>query len=216
MKKDIVIVGAGGLGREVYSMLQLLIERGANYSFRGFVDDGMPKGCLVYNQLILGGIDVVNEWNGPLAVVFGIGDPQTKRKIFQRIVNPQVEYPTLIHPSVIIQSPDTVSIGRGCVICAGAIITVDVSIEDFSLINLSCTVGHDARVGSFVSIMPSANISGETMIGEAVYIGTGARVINQKNIEKGATIGAGAVVVKDVPEKAVVAGVPAKVIRYKE
>ena len=83
-------------------------------------------------------------------------------------------------------------------------------------LNLACTVGHDTVIGDYSSFMPTCNISGEVNIGEGVYCGTGAKIINQKNVGKLSTIGAGAVVIKDVPDYAVVAGVPAKIIKYKQ
>ena len=130
--------------------------------------------------------------------------------------NSSISYPTIIHPSVLIGDNNSVEIGNGCIICASNIITTDSKIGSFVILNLACTVGHDTVIGDYSSFMPTCNISGEVNIGEGVYCGTGAKIINQKNVGKLSTIGAGAVVIKDVPDYAVVAGVPAKIIKYKQ
>jgi sugar O-acyltransferase (sialic acid O-acetyltransferase NeuD family) len=122
-------------------------------------------------------------------------------------------FPTLIHPSVIL-SDDLVSIAKGCIICAGTIITCNISIGKFVTINLLCTVGHDTVIEEFSSFMPSVNISGEVRIEKSVYVGTGAKIINQLTIGKYTIVGAGAVVSKSLPENCTAVGIPAKPIKF--
>ena len=109
-----------------------------------------------------------------------------------------------------------VNIGSGCVVCAGVMITTNVQIKDFVILNLQCTVGHDCIINNYAAFMPSVNISGEVNVGEGVYVGTGAKIINQIQIGEYSTIGAGAVVVKDIPAHCTAVGVPAKAIKSKE
>ena len=149
-----------------------------------------------------------------VSVVMAIGTPGIKRRILEKIINPNVKYPTIIHPSVMIGDEKYVSIGQGCIICGGTIITTDIIINDFVILNLSCTVGHDTVIGRYSAFMPSVNISGEVQIGEGVYVGTGAKIINQLSIGSDTIIGAGAVVAKDIPSSCTAVGVPAKVIKY--
>ena len=130
-----------------------------------------------------------------------------------KITNPLVEFPTLIHPSVWIGNKEFVEIGKGCIICAGNLITTNIKIMDFVILNLGCTVGHDSVIKKFAAFMPSCNISGEVIIEEGVYCGTGVKIINQTSIGEYATIGAGAVVTKPIPARCTAVGVPTRVVK---
>lgn len=214
--KRIAIYGAGGFGREVLTLINHINEQNQEYLIVGFYDDGIVKGTVINGYEVLGGIKDLNEINEELNLAIAIGNPQTKRKIIEQINNLYINYPTLIHPSVIIGDHNYVNIGKGCIICAGVIITTNIAINDFIILNLSCTVGHDTEIGMYSSFMPTVNISGEVLIGQEVYVGTGAKIINLLNIGRETIIGAGAVVAKSLPEKCTAVGVPAKIIKYKD
>jgi sugar O-acyltransferase (sialic acid O-acetyltransferase NeuD family) len=211
--ENIIIVGAGGFGREVKTIIDALNKISKNYNFLGYYDDNITKGTLVNNFPVLGSIADLNFQKTKLAVVLGIGNPKTKEKIIKSLSNDLLVFPTLIHPSVIL-SDDQVSIAKGCIICAGTIITCNISIDKFVTINLLCTVGHDTVIEEFSSFMPSVNISGEVRIEKSVYVGTGAKIINQLTIGKYTIVGAGAVVSKSLPENCTAVGIPAKPIKF--
>jgi sugar O-acyltransferase (sialic acid O-acetyltransferase NeuD family) len=211
--ENIIIVGAGGFGREVKTIIDALNKISKNYNFLGYYDDNITKGTLVNNFPVLGSIADLNFQKTKLAVVLGIGNPKTKEKIIKSLSNDLLVFPTLIHPSVIL-SDDLVSIAKGCIICAGTIITCNISIGKFVTINLLCTVGHDTVIEEFSSFMPSVNISGEVRIEKSVYVGTGAKIINQLTIGKYTIVGAGAVVSKSLPENCTAVGIPAKPIKF--
>ena len=213
--KDISIYGAGGFGREVLTILQAINKVYNEWNIIGFFDDGKEKGTIINGYPLLGGIDDLNGWPKSLSMVVAIGAPTTKEYIIKRICNKHIDFPSVLHPSVLIGDTTTVNIGTGCIICANTVITTNVSIGDFVILNLACTVGHDSVIGKYSSFMPTCNISGEVNIGMSVYCGTGSCIINQKNIGENATIGAGSVVIHDVPDGATVVGVPAKVIKTK-
>jgi acetyltransferase-like isoleucine patch superfamily enzyme len=124
--------------------------------------------------------------------------------------NDKLTYVNLIHPSVKINS--SIQIGKGNIICQGAVLTVDISLANHVIININSTIGHDAVIEDFVSIMFGVHISGNVRIGEGTYIGSGAVVLPNTKIGKWCTIGAGSVVTKDVPDNSIIAGVPAKEI----
>jgi len=211
--KKIAIIGAGGFGREVKCLIDDINKQKPTYEIIGFFDDNIEKGKTINNHEVIGTIEDLNKIDYILNVVFGIGIPDIKRSIYEKINNENLKFPTLIHPSVI-KSNDEVEIGQGCIICAGTIITCNIKIENFVTLNLCCTVGHDTIIENFSSFMPTVNISGEVHIEESVYVGTGAKIINQLTIGNNTVVGAGALVSKSLPKKCTAVGIPAKPIKF--
>lgn len=211
--KKIAIYGAGGFGKEVAFLINDINQMKPQYDFVGYFDDEKTKGDTINLFPILGGIKELNSYDSELALVIAISDPTTKRRIVESVENDCVIFPSIVHPSALIGPNEVTSIGMGCIICAGTIITVNIEIKDFVLINYSCTVGHDTIIESYCSLMPTASISGDVRIGEDVYIGTGAKIINQLEIGKRTIVGAGAVVINSLPSNCTAVGVPAKVIK---
>ena len=214
--KDIAIFGVGGFGREVLALLKDINKIEPNWNIVGFFDDGYEKGMMVNGYPILGKTDDLNKWETPLSLAVSIGSPVIKKSILDNISNPLIDYPTLIHPSAWFGDRDFIEMGKGCIICAGVMITTNVKIKDFVILNLQCTVGHDTVINNLAAFMPSVNISGEVNIGEGVYVGTGAKIINQLEIGDYTIVGAGAVVAKTLPAHCTAVGVPAKPIKFHE
>ena len=214
--KDIAIFGVGGFGREVLALIKDINNVEPTWNIVGFFDDGHEKDEMFNGYPCLGKTDELNDWKTPISLAVSIGSPGIKKKILDKIANPLVDYPTLVHPSVWIGDKEFVEIGKGCIICAGVMITTNVQIKDFVILNLQCTVGHDTVINNNAAFMPSVNISGEVNIGEGVYVGTGAKIINQLEIGEYTIIGAGAVVAKTLPARCTAVGVPAKPIKFHE
>ena len=212
--ENIAIYGAGGFGREVLTLIEQINERENKYNFIGFFDDGIKRGEMINGFPVLGGISVLNHLEERLALVLAIGSPEMKKSVFRKIRNSNLLFPSLIHPSAQICAARYVELEDGCIVCAGCIITVNVVIHKFVILNLSCTVGHDTEIGEFSSLMPAVNISGEVVIGKEVYVGTGAKIINQLSIGDGTIVGAGAVVAKSLPSNCTAVGIPAKPVKF--
>lgn len=214
--KDIAIFGIGGFGREVLALIKDINKVTPTWNIVGFFDDGYEKGLMINGYPTLGKAEDLNKWESPISVVVSIGNSVIKKKVLDKITNPLVDYPTLIHPSAWIGDSEYVEIGKGCIICAGNMITTNIKIDDFVILNLGCTVGHDSVIKKYSAFMPSVNISGEVTIGEGVYVGTGAKIINQLKIGEYTIVGAGAVVSKTLPASCTAVGVPAKPIKFHE
>lgn len=210
--EKIAIIGAGGFAREILTLINDINRQNPKYDFVGFVDE--EKSQTIHGYPVIGNDDEVNKTKEPLSVVFAVGEPNLKERIRNKYTNPLISFPTLIHPSVLIADPDSISIGKGCIICAGCIITTDVELHNFVTLNLQCTVGHDTVISDYSSFMPSVNISGEVKVDRNVYVGTGAKIINQVEIGEHTIVGAGAVVAKSLPAKCTAVGVPAKPIKF--
>lgn len=212
--KNIAIFGSGGFGREVQMLIEQINAVEKKWNFIGFFDDGIEKGTIINDAKVLGDTESLNKWAKEIYLVLAIGNPTTKKKIFNNIKNSVIKYPVLVHPNVYIGNKKYVNIGEGSIICGGVIITVNINIGKHVILNLSCTVGHDTNIGDYSSFMPTINISGEVNIKECVYVGTGAKIINQLEIGENTIVGAGAVVSKSLPANCTAVGIPAKAIKF--
>lgn len=209
--KDIVIIGAGGFGREVAWLIEDINKVNKKWNIVGFVDDNNTLlGKEINGYKVIGNIDWLKEQQ--YYVVCAIGDPIIKKQTMDRLQWSKNVYPILIHPSVIYSNK--VKINEGSIICAGTILTVNIDIGKHVIINLDCTIGHDSVIEGYTTILPSVNISGAVRLEECVNMGTGSLVIQGLSVGKNTIIGAGAVVVKDIPPNCTAVGSPAKPIKY--
>lgn len=209
MKKDIVIAGSGGMGREAEWLLKRLNQKEEQWNFLGFVDEANSS----EKVKVIGNDEYILSAEKELYVVIAIGNPAVRKKAYDKYKkNPHIQYPNLIDPSAIISSE--VNLGRGNIICAGSILTIDIEIGDFNIINLNCTISHDVRIGNFTIINSGVGIAGNVVIESLTEIGAGSKVIQGKRIGQQTVIGAGAVVISDIPDDCTAVGVPAKVIKY--
>lgn len=205
--KDLVVYGAGGMGREL--MWQLNDSAAPKYNILGFIDDDPEKhGKIINGYPIVGDTDWLLEKSSEICVAVAIGNPEVRRSIVEKLkTNSNIVFPNIIAPDAKISG--FVEMGEGCIICYGNIITVNVKIGDFFLLNRCCTVGHDCVIGDYVTLNPMVSVSGNVTVEDCVDIGTGANIIQGKTIGANSTIGAGAVVIKDIPQGSTAVGVPA-------
>lgn len=214
--KDLIIIGASGFGREAMWVAERMNEKSLEWNILGFIDDNSDlEGKEVGGYPVLGNINSVTKY--PEAYYLcAVGASKVREKIISTVdtLLPNAHYATLIDPTV--QMSKRVSVGEGTIICAGNIITVDIAIGKHVIINLDCTVGHDAILHDFVTLYPSVNVSGISEIGRCTELGTGAQIIQAKTVGENTIIGAGAVVVKDIPAKCTAVGSPAKPIKFFE
>jgi sugar O-acyltransferase (sialic acid O-acetyltransferase NeuD family) len=208
--KSIIIYGAGGFGRETSLLLNQINQQSQYWNIIGYCDDGKKVGEKIGHQIVVGGMDYLNDISEELSVVIAIADPITRENIRKKLSNPKLRFPTIIHPSVTVN--DSCKVGEGCIICSGVILTVDVEIKPFSIVNLKCTLGHDCTIGEFSALMPAVNISGNVSIGKGVYVGAGAILLQGISVGDYSVVGAGAVVNRSFEHNKRIMGVPARAI----
>jgi sugar O-acyltransferase (sialic acid O-acetyltransferase NeuD family) len=207
--QDIAIYGAGGLGRELALMIQQISKQSQKWNIIGFFDDGLNRHDKIDNWNVLGGLAEANEWNKKLGIVLAIADSSIRFKLSNQLVSPQIHFPTLIHPSCIVGDESRNRFGKGVILTANVVLTTNVKLEDFVIVNLATTIGHDVTVGMCSSIMPGCSISGNVKIGERTQVGTGARFLQNISIGNDSIVGAGAVITKNFPANSKLMGVPA-------
>lgn len=214
--RDLIIIGASGFGREVAWLVERINKKSKTWNLLGFIDDNEGlKGQKINGFQVLGTCQELKEYKDAY-VVSAVGASKTREAIINKvtIINPSIKFATLIDPSV--EMSDLVEIGEGTIICAHTIITVNIDIGKHVIINLDCTIGHDAVLKDYVTLYPSVNVSGNSDIGRCVEMGTGMQIIQGKKIGENTIVGAGAVVVKDLPANCTAVGSPAKPIKYHE
>lgn len=213
--KDIVIIGAGGFGKEIAWLIERINSKTLSYNIIGYLDDNKPIGCKNGKYLVVGSLDYLKDKEG-IAVAVAIGSSKTRHIVVDKIkkINNKAYFPNLIDPSAIYG--EWLNIGEGNLICASNILTVDYTIGNFNIINLDCTIGHDAILKDYITLYPSVNISGNVLIDNYSELGTGSQVIQGITIGKNVIVGAGAVVVKNLEDNITAVGSPAKKIKDRE
>ena len=209
--KNIVIIGAGGVGREVSLIIQQINELEQTWNLLGFIDDNTDNwGKVINGYSVICGIDSLEFLSNDTYIVIAIANYEVKKKIVNK-VNNKFKFATIVHPKVWIH--DYMTVGQGTIIYEGAILTANIEIGNHVIISPKCGVGHDSIIKDYVSLLWNVNVSGNDLIEEGVMMGSGSTVIQGKKIGKGSIIGAGAVVVNDIESFSTAVGVPAKVIK---
>lgn len=212
--KNIVIIGAGGVGREVSLIIQQINELEPTWNLLGFIDDNTDNwGKVINGYSVIGGIDSLEFLSNDTYIVIAIANYEVKKKIVNK-VNNKFKFATIVHPKVWIH--DYMTVGQGTIIYEGAILTANIEIGNHVIISPKCGVGHDSIIKDYVSLLWNVNVSGNDLIEEGVMMGSGSTVIQGKKIGKGSIIGAGAVVVNDIESFSTAVGVPAAVIKVDE
>ena len=211
--KSVVIVGAGGFGREVLEIFKAQNNISETWDILGFTDENKQlHGTTMNGYPVLGDLDWLREYNSDnLGCVIAITDCEARKQVAERLQEMGINFYNAIHPSVIMS--EFVELGKDVIICAGSILTVNIKIGDHVIIYLNSSIAHDVVIGNYCTINPTAIINGNNHLGEGVYVGTGATFIQEVSVGDWSTIGAGAVVIDDIPGRVVAVGVPARVLK---
>ena len=210
---DIIIIGAGGVGKEVIFIIEQINIKTPTWNILGIVDDNESLwGTEINGYKVLGGVNIIDRFKDRAIkpyIVIAIANYKVKKAIVKKLKE-NFKFATIIHPDVFIHS--SVSIGEGTVIYPAVIMTTNITVGNHVIISPKCGIGHDSVIKDYTSLLWNVNVSGHDVIEEGVLMGSGSTVIQGKIIGKGAIVGAGAVVVKDVDKYTTNVGVPAKIM----
>lgn len=210
--RDIVVVGAGGLAKEVAFLIEEINRASLSsvpWQILGFVEaDGAPIGqSLGHYSVIATESDLVTM---DVYAAIAIGDVKIVKKIAERFKDhPQIQFPNLVHPNVV-WDQDRVSLGEGNIICAGTVFSTDIKVGSHNYFNMMCNITHDDEIGDYCNFSPGTLIMGGVKVGDGCFFGAGASVVPYKEIGENVSVGAGSVVIDNVPANTTVVGVPAR------
>ena len=212
--KNIAIYGAGGFGREVSCMLNIINQCESRWNLIGFFDDTKPIGYPCGYGKVLGGLEVLNMYDEPLDVIIAIASPVGVHKLVGKIKNPYIEFPNIIAPDVRFTDQNSLSLGKGNIFCWGCCVTCDITIGDFNSFNGFITIGHDSKIGNYNVFMPKVHISGGTVINDENYIGTGAIILQKNRIGYRTVVGANSVIIRNTKDDSTYVGNPATIVKF--
>ena len=210
MLKDLIIIGAGGVGRETALIVEDINNKSREWNLLGFVDDYKEIGEDINGYKVLGGNDYINNYEKEVYVVCAIANYKIKKSIIEKIKNYNVKFANIIHPSVNLNK--TVDIGNGCIVYENSIITANINIGNHVIVSPKCGIGHDSIIKDYCSLLWNVNVSGNVLLEEGVTMGSGSTIIQGKRVGYGSFIGAGAVVIRDVKPNSTAVGVPLRYI----
>lgn len=213
MTRPLVVIGAGGFGREVLELVDDVNAATTSPAWEvvGVLDDGEVDEALLarLGTTHLGPVSVLPTLEADVHHVIAIGGCSARAAVDARCVGWGRTAATLVHPTAVV-GRRSVEVGEGSVLCAYASATTNVRLGRHVHLNPHASVGHDSVLGDHTTVTPQAGIAGQVTLGARVFVGTGATVGPGLTVGDDVLVGAGAVVVRDVVPGATVAGVPAR------
>ena len=210
---DIVIIGNGGLAKEIAEYIDNINDSNPTWNLLGFsTNDPSQIGNYIHKYKVLCLDKDIANWGKQLGLVIGVGFPNRISEISEYFINnPNLYFPNIIHPTAFMAK--YITVGNGNIITPGVVISTDVHIGSYNLFNWNVTIGHDTLIGECNVFNPGVNISGNIILGSRVLIGTGAQILQGLTICDDTIVGAGAVVTKNITEPGTYVGIPARRIK---
>lgn len=210
MVNRLFIYGAGGFGQEVLALARTINDEQSRWNGIYFIDDNIE--ATKKNGIEIMSFDhMIKHFDkGSFEIIVASGEPSIKKDIYYKIQNYGLNIATLIHPKVSFFAYQYLDISPGVIIAEGVVLTSNIKIEKGVVLNINCTVGHDAKIGEFSTISPGCNVSGCVVIGNSVYVGSGSNIRDEITIGDNCVIGMGSVVLTDVESNSIAFGNPAK------
>jgi len=202
---ELIIIGGGRHALETFYLVNDLKDAP---TIIAFVQDTVEPGKEIMGKPVISTMDLIKNYKSKKPLLLGaIGNIQDNKRLIETFKTAGFGFFNAI-PDTIIRERQKF-IGQGIIIASSAILTINISIGNYSIINIGCNISHDVTIGQYVNISPGVNIAGNVIIEDEVFIGSGVTIIPKISIGKGSVIAAGACVIKDVPAHCFVAGVPA-------
>ena len=206
--RRILIVGAGGLGREVLHWARAAWPQRTSL-IAGFLSTDAQMLSADDSSLRVVADPAAFEPRPGDALVLAIGIPAVRRRVAEELLSRGAEFLTLVHPSAIVC--DSATIGAGSILCPGAIVSDSARLGRFCLVNYHASLAHDAAAGDFAVLSPYATLAGGASVAADVFLGLHASVGPGVNVGARSKVAANSCALADVPADVLVHGVPGRV-----
>ena len=209
--KKILIVGAGGFGRELLQWIKDINAEKPTWEIGGFLDDNLQ--ALDGVEIDYPVVGTISDWQPKDDEVFALamGKPQLKRMVVEKLKSRGAHFAAVIHPTALV-SPFA-NYGEGLVMFPYSKLSCNSTVGDFVSI-LTTPIGHDNEIGDYTMISGGCNIVRNVKIGKDVFVAAGVCIAQDVVVKDGAYIGLGSVVLKDVKAGTKVFGNPARIIPF--
>lgn len=209
--KNLIIIGAGGMGREVYHLATQCQGYSKEYVIKGFLDDN-PKALDGFKYNYPSILDDIENYIPIKDDIFAcsIGDVKTKELIVSMILDKGGDFISLIHPDVDINI--TATLGKGCLVFPQVHLGSEATIGDYVMLQSYAALGHDVEVGDYSRIDPKVSCVGGVKVGRSVTLHTMSVLNHGVVVEDNAVVGAMSFVIRKVKQGITVFGIPAKQI----
>lgn len=207
---SLIILGTGGSAHDALDVIEAINAVKPTWKVAGFLDDARRAGSDHLGLPVLGRVSDAPRFADHLFVnVIGSDRSYRHRPEILASTGLQAEqFATLVHPASGVSS--RARLGRGVRVNYGVSVAGGVAVGDHVCLYPGVIVGHDTIIGDYAMLAPGAVVSGFVTVGRGAYIGAAASVRQQVKIGEQALVGMGAVVLRDVPDRAVVVGSPAR------
>ena len=206
--RRIVIIGAGGHGREALQIVRAINAHSPTFELLGVLDDDVDASTSLrrVGTSVIGPPERLAELDA--TYVIALGHPVARKLVAQRLGTPTQEAAVLVHPLASVG--DDVELSPGCILNAGSRVTTCTMLGRHVHLNTNSTVAHDSQLDDYSTLSPGANLAGTVRLGEGVFIGTNAAILPGCSVGAWTVVGAGAVVTCDLPPGITAVGVPAR------
>lgn len=210
--KNLLIIGAGGCGREVLQWAKDINSVERKWNIKGFLNDienaldNVNCDCKIISSIK----DYVIEEDDEF--VCAIGDSHARKVLTQMMQEKGAKFTNIIHPTAVVA--DTAELGEGVVLYPFSIISDNAHIGDGTIVNMYSSIAHDSKVGEYCTISAHCDVTGKCVLGDEVFMGTSSNVIPTIKVGNNVYICAGSTVMTKVRDNSKVMGIPAKKLSF--
>ena len=210
--KNLIIIGAGGCGREILQWAKDINEKQPTWNIKGFIDDNLNAlDGKICDVKVLSAVDEYEICDDD-EFTCGIGNSKIRKLVIEKMEAKGAKFVNIVHPNATVA--DSCTLGKAVVVYPYALISDNAVIGDGCIINMYSSVAHDSTLGEYCTISAHCDITGMCKLGDRVFMGTTSNMVPTSKIGNDVYICAGSTVMTRLRDGAKVMGNPAKLVKF--